>query len=590
MASQPPAAKPMSWADRAKQSRPATSIGTPSQATAAIAPVPARMPAAPAALTNGTADAESPLTSSNTSPTPSSSVAPSTVASVAGSSTVTHRSSDTSITPTATTQSSASITGDDSDPKENPEASSTQVVDEPGSAEQPAKPSPAKPVNVWALRSEQRASALAAPQSSIAPSTPLPAPIASGSGTASDQPKPSRRAQSLSRSSIETSLSSAAASLNLQDEQTWPDAARASSIDRSRKPRQQQQQFAPPVSPEGERKKQRWVAIPADVTINAPLPTRHTNAGYDRKPRPPSKPSRTGSSEAVQARRNGDPSRINGASAANGATGGASSPSLSSEMLKTSSSSSTRSRNTENNPIAISTTIPPEVLNESLISKLPAKPATELSSPPPRADPQFEGALNNRQRPRAPLQHRGRAGLGYNGNMNNRAYPAMSSPVSPGMMSMMQQQNPYGYDVHNGFYAQQQQYQYQQQPMQFFPPQQLPQQSGAPVYGMQPYDRPSPLQFYNPPLDPTRHWVLGQIEYYFDVQNLVKDTFLRKQMNQEGWVDIALVASFNRVKQLTTDLDLIKDTMLLSPLLEVDQERNRVRKLGDWHVWVLPQQ
>lgn len=46
-------------------------------------------------------------------------------------------------------------------------------------------------------------------------------------------------------------------------------------------------------------------------------------------------------------------------------------------------------------------------------------------------------------------------------------------------------------------------------------------------------------------------------EYYFSLDNLERDFFLRRKMDQEGFLPVALVASFHRVQALTTDVNLI---------------------------------
>ena len=40
-------------------------------------------------------------------------------------------------------------------------------------------------------------------------------------------------------------------------------------------------------------------------------------------------------------------------------------------------------------------------------------------------------------------------------------------------------------------------------------------------------------------------------EYYFSSDNLQRDFFLRRKMSAEGYLPISLIASFNRVQQLT---------------------------------------
>jgi la-related protein 1 len=56
-------------------------------------------------------------------------------------------------------------------------------------------------------------------------------------------------------------------------------------------------------------------------------------------------------------------------------------------------------------------------------------------------------------------------------------------------------------------------------------------------------------------------------------------------MNEQGYVDISLLANFNRVKNLTTDMDLIKEALAQSELLEVSDDK--VRKREGWNFWLL---
>merc|ERR1719265_1842460 len=44
--------------------------------------------------------------------------------------------------------------------------------------------------------------------------------------------------------------------------------------------------------------------------------------------------------------------------------------------------------------------------------------------------------------------------------------------------------------------------------------------------------------------------ILNQLEYYFSDENLKKDTYLRGQLDEEGWTSLDLVCGFNRVKSL----------------------------------------
>lgn len=116
--------------------------------------------------------------------------------------------------------------------------------------------------------------------------------------------------------------------------------------------------------------------------------------------------------------------------------------------------------------------------------------------------------------------------------------------------------------------------------------------SHATYPGMPMYARgtlpPPPLPVTQVPnLDPLRYWVLGQVEYYFSMQNLAMDFFLRQQMDLEGWIDISMIASFNRIKSLTPDVAIVREVMEMSSLLEVKGDKVRLGG-GEAKRWVLP--
>ncbi len=78
-------------------------------------------------------------------------------------------------------------------------------------------------------------------------------------------------------------------------------------------------------------------------------------------------------------------------------------------------------------------------------------------------------------------------------------------------------------------------------------------------------------------------------EYYFSVDNLCKDLFLRKHMDSQGYVSLSVLANFNRIRQLTTDMEMIRYVCLNSPEIEFstgpDGDRLRTRK--GWQQWIL---
>ena len=58
-------------------------------------------------------------------------------------------------------------------------------------------------------------------------------------------------------------------------------------------------------------------------------------------------------------------------------------------------------------------------------------------------------------------------------------------------------------------------------------------------------------------------------------------------MDSEGWIDIAMIASFNRVKSLTPEFNMVREVMTLSSLLEVHDNKVRLAN-GHSSKWVLP--
>ncbi|KAI9475395.1 MAG: hypothetical protein EXX96DRAFT_265710 [Benjaminiella poitrasii] len=68
-----------------------------------------------------------------------------------------------------------------------------------------------------------------------------------------------------------------------------------------------------------------------------------------------------------------------------------------------------------------------------------------------------------------------------------------------------------------------------------------------------------------------------QLEFYFSRQNLINDTYLVSQMDSELYVPISLVANFTRVREHTTDMDLILKTLKESSAVIVDETETKVK-------------
>merc|ERR1740128_543170 len=86
--------------------------------------------------------------------------------------------------------------------------------------------------------------------------------------------------------------------------------------------------------------------------------------------------------------------------------------------------------------------------------------------------------------------------------------------------------------------------------------------------------------------DVLKNYVKHQIEYYFSKENLDRDFFLRRKMTPEGYLPISLVASFNRVQQLTQDITFIVESVEDSDIVEV-KDGLMIRSKVDPESWPL---
>ncbi|RAL00343.1 La domain family [Aspergillus ibericus CBS 121593] len=84
-----------------------------------------------------------------------------------------------------------------------------------------------------------------------------------------------------------------------------------------------------------------------------------------------------------------------------------------------------------------------------------------------------------------------------------------------------------------------------------------------------------------------------QLEYYFSVDNLCKDIFLRSHMDSQGYVTLAFIANFKRIKSLTDDFELLRHCSRQLRTVEYIQSEDgldRLRPRERWEDWVLPQE
>ncbi|KAG6508852.1 hypothetical protein ZIOFF_034234 [Zingiber officinale] len=69
-----------------------------------------------------------------------------------------------------------------------------------------------------------------------------------------------------------------------------------------------------------------------------------------------------------------------------------------------------------------------------------------------------------------------------------------------------------------------------------------------------------------------------------NVDNLCKDIFLCGKMDDQGWVPVSLIATFNMVKRVTTSIAMILNALRDSTELEIQ----KIRRREDWMRWLLP--
>ncbi|EMR08263.1 hypothetical protein PNEG_03429 [Pneumocystis murina B123] len=89
-----------------------------------------------------------------------------------------------------------------------------------------------------------------------------------------------------------------------------------------------------------------------------------------------------------------------------------------------------------------------------------------------------------------------------------------------------------------------------------------------------------------------KNCILSQIDYYFSVENLCKDLFLRRHMDSQGWVNLLILANFNRIRSFALEYSFIRDVTTYSRTVDINfsDGYDRVRKKEGWEIWVLPEE
>ncbi|POS87126.1 hypothetical protein EPUL_000716 [Erysiphe pulchra] len=116
-------------------------------------------------------------------------------------------------------------------------------------------------------------------------------------------------------------------------------------------------------------------------------------------------------------------------------------------------------------------------------------------------------------------------------------------------------------------------------------------QTSTPMYDYTPI-QPMSAPPYQPYIEQISVFamVTMQLEYYFSIDNLCKDVYLRKHMDSQGFVYLSFIAGFKRIVALTQDFELIRFACQESEIIELvrgDDGIDRLRRKEGWEKWVL---
>lgn len=86
--------------------------------------------------------------------------------------------------------------------------------------------------------------------------------------------------------------------------------------------------------------------------------------------------------------------------------------------------------------------------------------------------------------------------------------------------------------------------------------------------------------------------VIAQIDYYFSIDNLCKDVYLRKHMDSQGFVPLTFITGFKRIQSLiNNNYELLRIACLESRVVELVQDQDhvdRIRRAEGWDKWLMP--
>ncbi|CAJ2635829.1 unnamed protein product [Trifolium pratense] len=120
-------------------------------------------------------------------------------------------------------------------------------------------------------------------------------------------------------------------------------------------------------------------------------------------------------------------------------------------------------------------------------------------------------------------------------------------------------------------------------PMVYGPPPPMEPLRGVPYV---PPPIPPNAIFIQPPITELHTKIVNQINYYFSNENLNNDTYLKSQMDDQGWVPLSLIAGFKKVKFLTDNIQIVLDAVQTSNVVEV--QGGKIRRRNEWMNWITP--
>lgn len=105
------------------------------------------------------------------------------------------------------------------------------------------------------------------------------------------------------------------------------------------------------------------------------------------------------------------------------------------------------------------------------------------------------------------------------------------------------------------------------------------------------YSVPLTPSNFNAWYEQTRQLLIPQLEYYFSVENLLKDPFLRQNMDSQGFVPLSLVMGFTRVREILCDPNTFRQILAECNQLDYgvgDDQIERIRSRTHWAKFVYP--